>query len=96
MHYRSEIEECPDQDTSKMQAKLSIVPIDQLSLFIGKKVQVEHEGIDFNVGACLSMTARAQHTFIAYRLAVSAMLHRPASIRLCNGFARVQLCICKL
>ncbi len=35
---RSEIEECPDQDTSKMQAKLSIVPIDQLSLFIGKKV----------------------------------------------------------
>ncbi len=36
---RSEIEECPDQDTSKMQAKLSIVPIDQLSLFIGKKVR---------------------------------------------------------
>ncbi len=35
---RSEIEECPDQDTSKMQAKLSIVPIDQLALFIGKKV----------------------------------------------------------
>ena len=35
---RSEVEECPDQDTSKMQAKLSIVPIDQLSLFIGKKV----------------------------------------------------------
>lgn len=35
---RSEIEECPDQDTSNMQAKLSIVPIDQLSLFIGKKV----------------------------------------------------------
>lgn len=38
LHYRSEIEECPDQDMSKMQAKLSIVPIDQLSLFIGKKV----------------------------------------------------------
>ena len=36
--FRSEIEECPDQDTSKMQAKLSLVPIDQLSLFIGKKV----------------------------------------------------------
>lgn len=40
LHYRSEIEECPDQDMSKMQAKLSIVPIDQLSLFIGKKVSV--------------------------------------------------------
>ena len=38
MWFRSEIEECPDQDTSKMQAKLSLVPIDQLSLFIGKKV----------------------------------------------------------
>lgn len=34
------MEECPNQDTSKMQAKLSIVPIDQLSLFIGKKVIV--------------------------------------------------------
>ena len=39
MWFRSEIEECPDQDTSKMQAKLSLVPIDQLSLFIGKKVR---------------------------------------------------------
>lgn len=36
--FRSEIEECPDQDISKMQAKLSLVPIEQLSLFIGKKV----------------------------------------------------------
>ena len=42
---RSEIEECPDQDTSKMQAKLSIVPINQLSLFIGKKVNASKLGL---------------------------------------------------
>ena len=36
---RSAIEESEDQDVGKMQAKLNIVPIDQLPGFVGKKVR---------------------------------------------------------
>ena len=37
---RAEIEECEDQDSSRMQAKLDFVPISQLSAFVGRKVRL--------------------------------------------------------
>ncbi|DBB18305.1 TPA: hypothetical protein ACH3X3_003260 [Trebouxia sp. C0006] len=63
----SEIEECPDQDTSKMQAKLSIVPIDQLSLFIGKKAGIDMMGVVTSVGQLGSVKRKSDNSELSRR-----------------------------
>ncbi|KAL3141009.1 hypothetical protein ABBQ32_005523 [Trebouxia sp. C0010 RCD-2024] len=63
----SEIEECPDQDTSKMQAKLSIVPIDQLSLFIGKKAGIDLMGVVTDVGQLGSVKRKSDNSELSRR-----------------------------